>query len=441
MMRLAVGLLALFYSITPTSCLADGAHPNEPLPSSRIVVGYLPQWGLYSTPAWLARDLVASGAAPLLDQVNYAQANIRDGKCVVADPEADLNRVYTPEMSIDGKADLLTAPLRGGLHQLVLLKQRYPRMRTVISIEGKASSFAEAAQPAAQVAFVSSCIDMFVRGHLAPGVEAPGLFEGFDMDWEFPQTEADGANYMALLAEFRRQLDAVQRERGGIRRLLLTVAAGPGTRRYPGVDWAKIVGLVDEVGLMNYDYSGPWQQVTGMIAPLYALEGAPPNQGTVDGTVAEYEAVGVPASKLLMGVPFYGYSWQGVAVANHGLFQAGQSVRSDSPYRAIADLVPHSTVYRDPHSQTPWLFDGNIFWTFDDPLSARAKAAYAADHGLAGVMVWELSGDTADAQLIRAIHAGLVSTQPADAVKSRSHAGVKPGEGSASAKTDAPKSR
>ena len=372
-----------------------------------LVVGYLPQWGLYSTPAWLARDLVASGAAPLLDQLNYAQANIRDGKCVIADPEADLNHAYTAEMSLDGKADLPTTALRGGLHQLVLLKGRYPRIRAVISIEGKASAFAEAAQPGARAAFVSSCIDMFVRGHLAPGVDAPGLFEGFDLDWEFPQTEADGANYMALLAEFRHQLDAVQLGRGTPRKLLLTVAAGPGTRRYPGVDWAQVAPLVDEVGLMNYDYSGPWQQVTGMIAPLYPLEGAPPNQGTVDGTVAEYEAVGVPAGKLLLGVPFYGYHWQAVTGTNHGLFQPGESVREDTPYHAIAALVTQSTVYRDAHSQTPWLFDGKTFWTYDDPASAHAKAAYAGSHGLAGVMVWELSGDTADAQLLRAITAGL----------------------------------
>ncbi len=373
------------------------------------MVGYLPQWALYSTPPWLARDLVASGAAALLDQVNYAQANIRNGQCVIADPEADLNRAYTATMSVDGKADLPAAAFRGGLHQLALLKQRYPHLRTVISIEGKASAFAQAAQPDARVAFVTSCMDMFVRGHLAPGVDAPGLFEGIDLDWEFPQTATDGANYMALLAEFRRQMDLEQSSGGNgeTRKLLLSVAAGPGLGRYPGVDWAEAGRLVDEVGLMNYDYSGPWQQQTGMIAPLYPIDGGPPAQGTVRGTVEEYQAAGVPAGKLLLGVPFYGYSWQGVTAVNHGLFQPGQSVREDSPYHAIASLVPQSTVYRDPQSQTPWLFDGHTFWTFDDPVSARTKAAYAASQGLGGVMVWELSGDTDDAQLLHAITAGL----------------------------------
>ncbi len=410
-MRTHLRLLAVSLWVVLSACAVLSASPPDKssaksLSAHPILVGYLPQWGLYSTPAWLARNLVASGAAPLLDQLNYAQANIRDAKCVIADPEADLNHVYTAEMSIDGKADLPTAPLRGGLHQLVLLKARYPRIRPVISIEGKSESFAEAAQPEARAAFVTSCIDLFVRGHLAPGAEAPALFEGFDMDWEFPQTPTDGANYMALLAEFRRQLNALSLEQGG-RKLLLSAAAGPGTHRYPGVDWAQVATLVDQIGLMNYDYSGPWQQVTGMIAPLYPLEGAPLNQGTVDGTVAEYEAVGVPAAKLLLGVPFYGYSWQGVTGTNHGLFQPGKSIRGDQPYHAIASLVPQSTVYRDPHSQTPWLFDGNIFWTYDDPLSAKTKAAYATTHNLAGVMVWELSGDTPDSQLLHAIATGL----------------------------------
>ena len=417
-MRCTLRLITLLVWVAAACCTSRGAAPKT---APGLVVGYLPQWGLYSTPAWLARDLVTSGAAPLLDQLDYAQANIRNGKCVLADPEADLNHAYTAEMSLDGKADAPAAPLRGGLHQLVLLKQRYPKMRTVISIEGKPASFSQAAQPEARAAFAASCIAMFVDGHLAPGVDAPRLFDGFDLDWEFPQTAVDGANYVALLAEFRRQLDQRSLDQRSLdqagagrnghslagQSLLLSVAAGPGTRRYPGVDWAEVAPLVDEVGLMNYDYSGPWQQVTGMIAPLYPIEGAPPNQGTVDGTVAEYEAAGVPAAKLLLGVPFYGYSWTGVGSLNHGLWQAGQSVHQDNPYHAIAGLVPHSTVYRDEHSQTPWLFDGTVFWTFDDPASARAKAAYALSHGLGGVMVWELSGDTADAQLLRAISAGL----------------------------------
>ncbi len=383
------------------------------------MVGYLPQWALYSTPPWVAQNLVASGGAGLLDQVNYAQATVRGGRCVVADPEADLNHVYPATMSIDGKADLPTAPLRGGLHQLQLLRARYPRMHALISLEGKASEFAMAAQPESRVAFVTSCVDMFLRGHLAPGVEAPQLFDGIDLDWEFPATPADGEDYTALVTEFRRQMDALAPERPS-KHYLLTLAAGPGLGRYPGVSWPLIEPLVDEVGLMNYDYNGPWQQQTGMLAPLYTIAGDPHPQNTVDATVLEYEGAGFPASKLLVGVPFYAYHWTAVgAGATHGLFQPAQAVHADTLYSQVATEAGPAVLYRDEHSQAPWLYDGQTFWTFDDPTSARAKAGYAATHGLKGVMIWELSGDTADAQLLRAIAAGLAVAGPSASTRSR----------------------
>jgi chitinase len=60
------------------------------------------------------------------------------------------------------------------------------------------------------------------------------------------------------------------------------------------------------------------------------------------------------------------------------------------------------TIYRDPRSQAPWLYDGNTFWTFDDPTSIRFKVRFALKQQLGGVMAWELSEDTANATLLRA---------------------------------------
>ena len=118
----------------------------------------------------------------------------------------------------------------------------------------------------ARAAFVSSCIDTFVRGHFGPQIHARGIFDGFDVDWEYPEPE-DAANYLALLKEFRKQLDAV---RPGLR---LTIAAGPSPHMYHGVDFGEVAKVVDEIGLMNYDYSGPWRKVTGFHAPLYSEQG------------------------------------------------------------------------------------------------------------------------------------------------------------------------
>jgi chitinase len=118
--------------------------------------------------------------------------------------------------------------------------------------------------------------------------------------------------------------------------------------------------------------------------------------------VQAFITAGVPAAKLLMGVPFYGYGWTRVPDVDGGAFQEGTPVRGDRPYHYIQSLIAGSKVYRDPVSDTPWLFDGDTFWTFDDATSIGAKAGYAVDHGLGGLMIWELSEDTPQGMLLNA---------------------------------------
>ena len=284
----------------PALLAAD--HPRP------LLVGYFPQWGVYNQ--YFVKNLIISGAVGLLDQMDYSQGVIADNRCAVGDPNADLNLVYGAADSIDGKADDPAAPLRGNFHQLQELRRRYPKLRVLISLEGKPDGFAAAARPENRAAFVSSCIDMFVRGHLAPGVGGGRLFDGFDIDWEFP-TAADIDNYVALLQEFRRQLDALH---AGLK---LSVALAPGLGRYQGLDFKATADLVDEVNVMNYDYNGPWSHTTGILAPLYGLSGDPLHENTIDSTIQAYEQAGVAPAKMLLGIPFYAYGWSGVAEVNH----------------------------------------------------------------------------------------------------------------------------
>ncbi len=374
-----------------------------------LLVGYFPQWALYDDEPYTVKTLKASGAAAMLNQLNYSQGFVSGGRCSVADPNADLNTAFTAESSVDGVADSSTALFRGNFHQLVLLKRMYPHLKVLISLEGHAADFAADAQPAARAAFVASCVDVFLRGNLAQGVSAPGLFDGIDVDWEYPRN-ADGANYVPLLAEFRRQMDAL---RPG---MLLTAALGPSPHLYGSADVAAIGRLVDLAGLMTYDYNGPWSSTTGFVAPLSS---AVPGEGSVQSTVDAWRQAGIPASKMLLGLPFYAYGWRKVAGSGHGLGGPGTPEHDDQPYRFIQALLdanaaagsqsatPQAVAYRDPVSQAPWLYDGDAFWTYEDPVSIRAKAVFAADRQLAGFMVWELSGDTAAATLLQAAHNAL----------------------------------
>ena len=401
-----------------------------------LLVGYFGQWSVYES--FFVKNLVTSGSAAELDQINYAQGFVTGGHCSVADPNADLHLPFTTENSVDGTADNPESNFKGNFHQLQELKHRYPKLKVLISLEGKAVDFAADAQPAAREEFVRSCVDTFLRGRFgteaAPIPDQPRLFDGIDLDWEYPKQE-DAANFIDLLHDFRREMDAV---RPGLR---LTVAVGPSPRMYPGVDLAEVSRTVDQVGIMNYDYNGPWSKTTGFVAPLYT-EGT---GGSVERSIQGYKDAGVPAGKLLMGLPFYGYGWSAVGQDGNGLFQAGKGIRSDRPYSYLQTLMappPKNTdvpgtrlasaaggpspeevkhapdlkptpaakpfvLYRDPRSKAPWLYDGNTFWTYEDPTSVRFKVSFAMREQLAGVMAWELSEDAADASLLKAARASM----------------------------------
>ncbi|WP_049789451.1 glycoside hydrolase family 18 protein [Granulicella tundricola] len=387
--RLLLSLVAII--LTPVLPL----HAQTPL-----LTGYFPQWGLYDQPQYTVKNLVTSHAAEKLDQLIYAQAFVTNGRCSIADPNADTTRIVPADQSLDGIADTPTQSLRGNFNQLLKLKRLYPNLKILISLEGQARDFAADAQAAQRQAFVASCVDLFLRGDLAPGVHAPGLFDGIDVDWEFPHPE-DSANFLALLTELRRQSEAVHPG------ALLSIAVGPSPRMTGDpANLPAIARLVDHIGIMSYDYTGPWARSTGFIAPF---SNARPGGfgGSVQGSVQAWIAAGVPASKLFMGLPFYGYGWHVVSRENNGLFQQGEPIRGDRPYPYIEALIAKSTVYREESSQSPWLYDGDAFWTYDDPTSIRHKTAFAVEQQLGGLMIWHLGEDTPTATLLNAAHEAL----------------------------------
>ena len=365
-----------------------------------LVVGYFPGWGQSYAEPFNVKTIIANRSVRLLDQIDYSQGAVAGGHCSVAYPKWDLDTVYTSKNSVSGKADNPASPFRGYFHQLKELKRRYPHLKILISLEGAQEGFSEGAKPENRHAFVASCVDTFLRGHFGPGINEPGVFDGIDIDWESPK-ENQAADFLALVAEFRQQMDAL---RPGFR---LSIAVGDAPQDLPGTDFAAISALVDQVGIMNYDYTGPWSPTTGFIAPLYSDPQDPNHSNSIERSIAGYQARGVPLNKMLMGLPFYGYSWTTVSSERDGLFQSGKGVRDDKPYNYIRALAASSSVHRDPHTQAPWLFDGQTFWTYEDPVSIRYKVSYAAHQRLAGVMIWELSNDTEDAELLRVAHQSL----------------------------------
>lgn len=121
-----------------------------------------------------------------------------------------------------------------------------------------------------------------------------------------------------------------------------------------------------------------------------------------DYAVQGFLKAGVPPEKIILGVPFYGKGWTGVADVKHGLYQrATGPAKSGGSYRELKALPSQADrqYYRNTVSCTVW--NDSTFWSYDCPQAMRRKMAYIQEHHLGGVMFWELSHDTPDLELLR----------------------------------------
>jgi chitinase len=397
---------------------------------NKLVIGYFAAWGTYAR-AYFVKNIDSSGSAARMTHINYAFANISsDLKCAIGDTYADYDMAYDAGRSVDGVADTWDAgALRGSFNQLKKLKVKYPGLKILISLGGWTWSdkFSDAALTAdSRRTFVKSCVDMFIKGAFTASLAHPGIFDGIDVDWEYPAVMGNSSNYRpedtvnftSLLAEFRRELDAQGAADG--KRYLLTIAAPAGKDKYTKIEIDKIHTSLDFINIMTYDMHGAWETVTNFHAPLAASVADPTRalEYDTDHAVLGWLGGGTPASKLVVGVPFYGRGWKGVPAgpAGDGLYQTATGGGAQGTYEAgIEDykvlklLGANYKPFRHAETRAFWVFsptDG-IFWNYDDPTAIGDKTAYIRSKGLGGAMFWELSGDDAGGTLITALSNGL----------------------------------
>ena len=432
----AIVVLVTIAVVTAASTAAIGQSHSAS--RSTQVVGYFTEWGIYGR-QYRVKDVATSGSAARLDVLNYAFSNVApdaDGNvvCKLADEWADYQVPWTADQSVTGEEVTWPRPILGNFQQLQALKTLYPNLRVVISLGGWTFSkyFSDAAlTDASRQKLVSSCIDLFIKGNLpdpgwggmgGPGAAA-GVFDGIDLDWEWPGSEgntgniirpADKQNFTKLLQEFRKQLDAYGETVGKHYLLTSFLPAAPATID-AGFEVNKIFASLDFGTVQGYDLHGAWESTTNHQSNLYTSKDDPASPSfSVDSTVHAYLGRGAPASELVIGVQFYSRGWTGVAAKNHGLYQPSSGPAPGvwesgvNDYKVTKGLFSSGfTRYWDGKAAAAWLFDGTTFWTFDDPMVMKQKAHYVLKNDLGGIMFWELSGDTSDGELIDAIADGL----------------------------------
>ena len=316
-------------------------------------------------------------AAEKLTRINYAFANLKNGQVVEG-----------------------FAHDRENFAALNSLKNRNPALKILVSVGGWtwSGAFSDASlTKASRKVFVDSAV-VFVEKY---------SLDGLDIDWEYPGLIGDGnvfrpedkQNYTALLQDLRH---AFNREGKRLNRHLYTsVATGANPDFATHTELRKVAHAVDSVNLMTYDYYEPTDdKIAGHHAPLFTNP-ADPKHVSADSSVKLYLAEGVPARKLILGVPFYGHAW-----TTAGLYQSASGTEVPQQLTPAAGFKR----YWDSVSSAPYLYNptSHIFVSYDDPESLARKCDYVRKHKLGGIMFWDYESDS-DRSLLTAVYTALTS--------------------------------
>ena len=397
-------------------------------------VAYFTQWGVYGRDFQL-KQLQQSGSIDNITHINYAFGNINNetGKCFVAnkaqgtgpngsdgagDAWADFGMGYTTANSVDGRADAWDQPLAGSFNQLKEIKALNPHVKALISLGGWtwSKNFSKvAASDASRKSFVSSCIDLYISGNLpvidgkgGPGAAA-GVFDGIDIDWEWPgsnnglngnhvDTVNDRENFRLLLAEFRTQLDVRGAQNGKDYLLSAFLPANPVDIAAGGWNDPRIFQSLDYGNVQGYDLHGTWDPaLTGHQGNLFddpKDTRAASSQFSVDKAIKAYVDAGIAPEQLGMGLAMFGRGWTGASQAEPWGPAAGAGPGTWEPGMEDYDKLKNlGASYYDENVGASWRYDGNQWWSLDDAQSVSAKADYVRSKGLGGVMWWDTSGD------------------------------------------------
>lgn len=331
----------------------------------KIIVGYVP--GFRGLLDQLSID------ANKLTHINYAFVDVQDSMAWLTNMETD-----TVNFRI-----------------LNRLKEVNPDLRILISIGGWtwSGNFSDAVlTPESRSKFAKTSVEIVADYDL----------DGVDIDWEYPGQTGDNnvfraedkQNYTLMFEALRKELDKLSKMTG--KYYELTTAVGGSTSYIEHTEMDRAVKYLDFVNLMTYDFYTSGDSA-GHHSNLY-----PPEDYEKDASAHKsfqlFVEAGVPAEKLVMGVPFYGRSWIMKSAEKQGINMPVEEGARGGGYTYIKDSLVNKdgfARYWDENAKAPYLFNSetNQLVTYDDEESVRLKCEYVIDNHMAGMMFWQYASD------------------------------------------------
>lgn len=278
-------------------------------------------------------------------------------------------------------------------------------------------------------------------------------FDFVDVDWEYPTSlrqpdlvdnaRDEGTPYASdkdyelfpkLLQALRGGLDELGQKNNKYYELSVALH-GNAAMIDKGVDY-QVFDIIDFANLMNYDLAGAWDEMAGHQTPLYSNEDNDTHTQnfSIDYEVNHLISKGVDSEKIVIGSAFYTRGWEQVSNNGYDTTErpglggsaaiAGKNAdNSDSRgalneapiklgdggyrggiwgYRNIVENADGTYTigdytnlvrYWDDEAKAPYLYNGDVFFTYDDEQSVKEKANYVLENNLGGMISWQQSND------------------------------------------------
>jgi len=236
--------------------------------------------------------------------------------------------------------------------------------------------------------------------------------DGIDIDWEYPGhlgnagTPGGGAsdkpNFTLFLKQIRDSLNALEVRSGRKYKLSACFSANPS--HASNIEWNNVTTILDMINLMTYDFYVGADAVANHNSALMTAAQGNETFNVQAAFKMLTQTYHVPASKINIGVAFYGHSQTGATAlykstsgkANTTLF----ANHSGSPqYFELMDKIGFFNYNWDNSAQVPYLFGktdesaSGTFVSYDNPKSVALKAKYVINNNARGVIIWDISGD------------------------------------------------
>ena len=387
--KIAVNTLATF-KFTPYTGQAAIDFQKEQkakVAEQRKVIGYFPEWGVYEAHNYFTPDKIDFSQ---ITHLNYGFGIVKNGEVVIHDT------YKAPEL----------------LRQLDKMTED-AGVTNMISVGGWNNSFEGVFEAATAT---DAGVDKLANSMLAFMLEWG--FDGIDVDWEYPDTDAEKAQFTKLMQSLRSKLDAQGKKDDKYYQLSAAVTTNHNNIGF--INPAVTTPLMDSVNVMAYDFHGAFDSVTGHNAPLRANSQDSDQKFNTSAAMKEYaETYKVPKNKLMVGIPYYGRGWGNVepteiikglpgllapgSATSQGAWDDAGQFTGTNPWYVLKEKLANGkfTRYWDSEARVPYMYNASTkeFLTYDDPQSIREKVNFINKEGYGGAIIWDLSGDTPEHEL------------------------------------------